>query len=213
MISKHFFRNNLRRFSFGISFAKSHSAIVAGQSRKLDISPINIDFRVDAFGFSEFTMSKNGATNCHKLIVISRKVAMKVQENAGFSLVELLLVVAIVGIIAALAVPALQKGIRSAENGTTFATMRTISSTQVSFFSQNNRFGRLTELQQMLSNGLGTTTGDKVIRGAYTFEMNPATPDDTELSKEYTITATRSGADTIYKYELTHTGEIVQILP
>ena len=138
---------------------------------------------------------------------------MKVQENAGFSLVELLLVVAIVGIIAALAVPALQKGIRSAENGTTFATMRTISSTQVSFFSQNNRFGRLTELQQMLSNGLGTTTGDKVIRGAYTFEMNPVAPDDTELSKEYTITATRSAVDTIYKYELTHTGEIVQILP
>jgi len=138
---------------------------------------------------------------------------MKVQKNAGFSLVELLLVVVIIGIIAALAVPALQKGIRSAENGTTFATMRTISSTQVSFFSQNNRFGRLTELQQILSNGLGTTAGEKVIRGNYIFEMNPLAPVDAELGREYTITATRGGADTIYKYELTHTGEIVQILP
>ncbi|MCV4820386.1 type II secretion system GspH family protein, partial [Escherichia coli] len=40
----------------------------------------------------------------------------------GCSLIELLLVVVIVGIIAALAIPALQKAIRSAENNTTFAT-------------------------------------------------------------------------------------------
>lgn len=139
---------------------------------------------------------------------------MKVRDNAGFSLIELLCVCAIVGIIAAMAVPALQKGMRAAENGTTFATMRTISSTQVSFFTQNNRFGRLTELQPILSNGLGTTAGDKVIRGAFTYEMNPVAPTDTELTREYTITATRSvSGDTIYKYELTHTGEIVQILP
>jgi len=136
------------------------------------------------------------------------------REQTGFSLIELLLVVAIVGIIAALAVPALQKGIRAAENGSTFATMRTISSTQVNFFSQNNRFGRLTELQPILSNGLGTTAGDKVIRGRYTFEMNPVAPTDAELQKEFTITATRGVTDdVVYKYELTHTGEIVQILP
>jgi general secretion pathway protein G len=50
----------------------------------------------------------------------------KLSNEKGFSLIELLLVVVIIGIVAALAVPALQKGIRSAENGTTFATMRTI---------------------------------------------------------------------------------------
>ncbi|MFL6468341.1 MAG: type IV pilin protein [Pyrinomonadaceae bacterium] len=139
---------------------------------------------------------------------------MKSNNNAGFSLVELLLVVVIIGIIAALAVPALQKGIRSAENGTTFATMRTMSSTQVNFFSQNNRFARLTELQTVLSNGLGTTVEDKVVRGKYIFEMNPISPTDSELTREYTVTATRNVAgEEIYKYELTHTGEIVQILP
>jgi prepilin-type N-terminal cleavage/methylation domain-containing protein len=139
---------------------------------------------------------------------------MSKDNKSGFSLIELLLVVAIIGIVAALAVPALQKGIRAAENGTTFATMRTISSTQVGYFSQNNRFGRLTELQNVLSNGLGTTAGERVVRGRYIFEMNPVSPTDAELSREFTITATRSVADdVIYKYELTHTGEIVQILP
>ena len=139
---------------------------------------------------------------------------MKEQKDSGFSLIELLCVVAIVGIIAALAVPALQKGMRSAENGSTFATMRSISSTQVSFFSQNNRFARLREIQGIMSNAVGTTVEDKVIRGKYIFEMNPTVPTDEELSREYTITATRSSSDDIiYKYELTHTGEIVQILP
>jgi prepilin-type N-terminal cleavage/methylation domain-containing protein len=139
---------------------------------------------------------------------------MNERNQSGFSVIELLLVCTIVGIIAALAVPALQKGMRAAENGTTFATMRTISSSQVGFFSQNNRFGRLTELQAMLSNGLGTTAGERVIRGRYTFEMNPVSPTDAELGQEFTVTATRSLSDDIvYKYELTHTGEIVQILP
>jgi prepilin-type N-terminal cleavage/methylation domain-containing protein len=136
------------------------------------------------------------------------------KDSEGFSLIELLLVVVIIGIVAALAVPALQKGIWAAENGTTIATMRTISSTQVGFYSQNNRFGRLTELQNMLANGLGTTVDPRVIRGRYIFEMNPVSPTDAELSSGFMITATRSVSDDItYKYELTHTGVIVQILP
>ncbi len=45
------------------------------------------------------------------------------KNESGFSLIELLLVVAVIGIIATLAVPALQKATRAAENGNTFATM------------------------------------------------------------------------------------------
>jgi hypothetical protein len=92
--------------------------------------------------------------------------------------------------------------------------MRTISSTQVSFFSQNSRFARLTELQTILSNGLGSTTGEKVIKNRYTYEMAPLTPTDDELKSEFTITATRAVPGEItYKYELTQSGQIVQLLP
>jgi prepilin-type N-terminal cleavage/methylation domain-containing protein len=139
---------------------------------------------------------------------------MSKRLESGFSLIELIIVVVIVGVIAALAVPALQKGMRAAENGTTFGTMRAVASTEISFFSQNNRFARLTELNPLMGNGIGTLAGERVIRGRYIFEMNPLSPTDAELSREFTITATRNTTDDVlYKYELTQAGEIIQILP
>lgn len=136
---------------------------------------------------------------------------VKQSDQKGFSLIELLLVVVIVGIVAALAVPAFQKGLRAAENGTTFGVMRSISSTQVMFFSQNNRFAKLGELQQMMGNGIGVTTGDTVVRGPYVFELT--TPDD-QLGTGFTITATRTTVnETVYKYELNQSGKIRRLLP
>ena len=141
---------------------------------------------------------------------------MKNINEKGFSLVELLVVVVIIGIIAAIAIPALRKATQAAENGTTFATMRTISSSQVGFFSQNSRFGRLPELNNQLGNGIGTTILDRIVRNKFTFEMVPVVPTDADLRNEYTITATRTvlnPGDIVYKYELTQTGEIKQIEP
>lgn len=140
---------------------------------------------------------------------------MSKSKESGFSLIELLVVVVVVGIIASIAIPGLQKGIRAAENGTTFATMRTISSSQVGYYSQNSRFGRLPEINAVLSEGVGTVNGNQLVRGKFVFEMVPADPTDLELRTGYTITATRNvaGEGLIYKYELTQAGEIRQILP
>ncbi len=137
------------------------------------------------------------------------------KREDGFSIIELLIVVVIIGIVAALAVPALQKGIRSAENGNTFATMRTIASTQVGYYSQNGRFGRLAEINNILSQSIGTVNANQIIRGKFIFEMTPAAPTNAELAESFTITATRNvmGEGVIYKYELTQWGEIRQVLP
>lgn len=140
---------------------------------------------------------------------------MNSRRQEGFSIIELLIVVVIIGIVAVLAVPALQKGLRAAENGNTFATMRTIASTQVGYYSQNDRFGRLSEINNVLSQSLGTTSGNQINRGKFVFDMTPAAPTNSELRNGFTITATRSvaGEGVVYKYELTQTGEIRQILP
>lgn len=140
---------------------------------------------------------------------------MKTRSERGFSLIELLVVVVVIGIVAALAVPALQKALRASENGKTFASMRIIASTQVGFFSQNSRFGRLSEVNSILSQSLGTNVADQIHQGKFVYEMSPAAPTDPELRQAYTVTATRnvSGEGVVYRYEITQSGEIRQILP
>lgn len=140
---------------------------------------------------------------------------MAKSNQKGFSLIELLIVVVIIGVVASLAVPALQKGIRAAENGKTFSAMRLISSSQVGFFSTNSRFARLGEVNAVLSSALGTTSGNTIIQGKFVYEMAPLVPTDAELRQGYTITATRNVTDEghIYKYEIDQSGEIRQILP
>jgi prepilin-type N-terminal cleavage/methylation domain-containing protein len=155
-------------------------------------------------------LSKPSAKNCHK-----KGARMKKTNENGFSLIELMIVCVVIGIVAAVAVPHLQKGIRAAENGNTFATMRTIGSTQMNYYSQNSRFGRITEINNVMSGAIGTNSGNDVIRGKFYLSMTPANPTDAELKNGYTITATRDiiGESQVYVYELTQSGEIRQILP
>ena len=139
---------------------------------------------------------------------------MNTRGESGFSLIELLLVVVIVGVIAAMAVPAYQKGMWAAENGSAFGTMRTLASTQVSFYSQNSRFGRLDELNGILGNGVGTVVDNRLIRGRYVFTMTPDRPEDDELRTSYSITAKRDvPGDVLYQYELDQSGRITQVYP
>lgn len=140
---------------------------------------------------------------------------MSKKSEAGFSLIELILVVTIIGIIAAIGVPSYQKGIRSADNGAMLGTLRAVGSTQVLFFSQNQRFARLNELNQILGGSLGNPTATGLAKGRFLIEMSPLNPTDAELQEGYTIVATRNtgDGDTIYIFSINQTGEIVQISP
>lgn len=133
---------------------------------------------------------------------------MKNKNERGFSIIELLVVCVVIGIIAVIAVPHLQKGIVASENGNMYATMRTIATTQATYYSQNNRYGRLSEINNILGSSIGTPSGNDIIRGKFTISMAPATPTDLELRNGFTILATRviTGEGLTYIYTVTESG-------
>ncbi|NOT49468.1 MAG: type II secretion system protein [Acidobacteria bacterium] len=137
---------------------------------------------------------------------------MRNKEEKGFSLIELLIVVVILGIVSALAVPAFQRALIAAESRSVHATMRTMSSNQAMFFSQNQRFARLDELNAISDGGLGTLVAPRILRNNYEFEMTPVNPTDTELQNEYEIKANRYVDGVLYSFKLTNTN-LVRVYP
>ncbi len=144
---------------------------------------------------------------------------LKNKENSkseqGFSIVELLLVVTIIGIVSAVGVPNFQRGMRSADNGAMYANLRSMSGSQVSFYSQNGRFARLSELNGLHGGSLGTPEGNGIVRGKFYIEMSPVAPTDEELKNEYVIVASAENGvgSAPVTYRLNQTGEIVQLSP
>lgn len=140
---------------------------------------------------------------------------MNKQNERGFSLIELIVVVVIVGVIATIAIPYLFRAMNASQNSNIFASLRSAASTQVNFFSQNNRFARLDELNTILGGSLGTASGDDLVKGRFVLTMSPdSNPSDADLADAYTIVATRqvSGSDLPYVATVDESGRVVDNL-
>jgi type IV pilus assembly protein PilA len=106
------------------------------------------------------------------------------KNNKGFSLLELLIVVAIILIIATIAIPSLLRSRQAANESAAVANLRTINTAQVTYLSSSG--GNYGEIQDLIDAGLldGTFTGVKAgynfsvdaTGSDYTAEATPASP-------------------------------------
>jgi type IV pilus assembly protein PilA len=108
------------------------------------------------------------------------------KKNKGFSLLELLIVVAIILIIATIAIPSLLRSRQAANESAAVANLRTLNTAQVTYLS--SAAGNFGEISDLIAAGLvdATFTG---VKAGYNFDIEAS-------GSDYTATAIPASTNT-----------------
>ena len=125
------------------------------------------------------------------------------KKNSGFSLLELLIVVAIILIIATIAIPSLLRSRQAAQESSAVSNIRTINTAEVTYLSSNaGNYGSLPEL--VTAGLLDTRFGTSQVSG-YSFTVLASGSDYTATATPTSTNAGRFGyystPDAVVRYQ------------